>query len=511
MAGIRSKRWWVLAAFVPATLAIGLDATVLSVALPTLQSKLGASTSQAQWFFAAYTLVFAAAMVPGGMLGDRFGRKKLLLIALVIFGLGSLSCAYATSPAEFIGARVVLGLGAAIATPMILGALPVLFSEEERPKAIAAIMAAAMLGYPIGPILGGWLLTHYWWGWVFLMNLPVVAIALIAVIVFQPESRSEKVQRFDPLGIASCVIGLALLTYGMIEAGQNGWGNPAALAEMIGGTGVLVAFVLAERRSRDPLVDLKLFRSPGFRWGTILATVISFAMFGLMFTVPAFFQEVRDTNAMGSGMRLLPMIGGLIVAAALGTRLAERAGARFTVALGFALFSIAMAMGATTSAASSELFMASWIALCGAGIGLSMPTAMDAALGALSRERAGSGSGIIQAVRLVGGTFGAAVLGSVVNSVYRGGLDLAGLPAQTAQSVRGSAVAGVALAHKLHSASLLESVQSSLVHGMDVMLWVCAAGGLIGTVLALAYLPGRVRRTSEQPGGQSELSHELAG
>ncbi|MGD0272645.1 MAG: DHA2 family efflux MFS transporter permease subunit [Gaiellaceae bacterium] len=511
MAEIRSRRWWILVAFVPATLALGLDATVLSVALPTLTGKLGASTSQAQWFFASYTLVFGAAMVPGGMLGDRFGRKKMLVIALVIFGLGSLACAYSSSPGEFIGARVVLGFGAAIATPMILGALPVLFSEEERPKAIAVIMAATMLGYPIGPILGGWLLTHYWWGWVFLMNLPVVALALVAVIVFQPESRSEKPQRFDPLGIVTCAAGLALLTYGMIEAGQNGWGDPAALAEMIGGLVVLTAFVFNERRVRDPLVDLGLFRSSGFKWGTILATVMSFAMFGLLFAVPAFFQEVLGTDAMGSGMRLLPMIGGLIIAAAIGTRLAERAGARFTVALGFALFSIALGLGATTNAASSELFIAGWIALCGAGIGFAMPTAMDAALGALSSERSGAGSGMMQALRMVGGTFGAAVLGSVLNTVYRGGLDLAGLPASAARSVRSSVVAGVAVAQKLGSSSLLDSVRGSFVHGMGVMLWVCVAGGLLGTVLAFAYLPRKVGKTSEPADGRSGLSREAAG
>ncbi|MGD0167372.1 MAG: MFS transporter [Gaiellaceae bacterium] len=511
MAEIRSRRWWVLAAFVPATLAIGLDATVLSVALPTLTGKLGATTSQAQWFFAAYTLVFAAAMVPGGMLGDRFGRKKMLVIALVIFGLGSLACAYSSTPGEFIAARVVLGLGGAIATPMILGALPVLFSEGERGKAIATIMAATMLGYPIGPILGGWLLTHYWWGWVFLMNLPVVVLALVAVIVFQPESRSEKAQRFDPLGILTCVVGLALLTYGMIEAGQKGWGNSSALAEMIGGLAVVVFFVLLERRVRDPLVDLKLFGSSGFRWGTILATVMSFAMFGLLFAVPAFLQEVLGVNAEGVGLRLLPMIGGLIVAAAIGTRLADRAGARLTVGLGFVLFSVAMAMGATTGRASSELFLATWITLCGAGIGLAMPTAMDAALGALSAERAGSGSGVIQAVRMVGGTFGAAVLGSVLNTVYRGGLDLAGLPARAAIAVRGSVVGGIAEAHKIGSSSLLDSVEGSFVHGMSVMLWVCAAGGLLGAVLASVYLPGRARESTKQPGGQPELGHELAG
>ena len=518
MTGLGNKRWWILVALVPATLALGLDATVLSVALPTLAAKLHATTGQLQWFFAAYTLVFAAAMVPGGMLGDRFGRKKLLLIALVIFGLGSLACAYSDSLASplglsaagaFIGARILLGLGAAIATPVILGTLPVLFSDEERPKAIAAIMAATMLGYPIGPILGGWLLSNYWWGWVFLMNLPVVAIALVAVIAFVPESRSEKIQRFDPLGIATCSSGLAVLTYGMIEAGQKGWGDTAALAEMIGGLLLLGVFVLCEQRVRDPLVDLGLFHSPGYRWGTILAVVISFAMFGLLFSVPAFFQEIFAVDAMGSGMRLLPMIGGLVVAAALGTRLAAQVGAKITVSLGFALFTVAMGMGATSSASSGELFMASWIALCGAGIGLAMPTAMDAALGALSPDRAGAGSGMMQALRMVGGTFGAAVLGSVVNTIYRGGLDLAGVPASAAQGARQSVVAGVAVAHKLGSSSLLYSVQHSFVHGMDVMLLVCAVVAALGIVLALVYLPGRAKRDIHEPSTQSELGHEL--
>jgi DHA2 family multidrug resistance protein-like MFS transporter len=517
--GLGNRRWWTLVALVPATLALGLDATVLSVALPTLASKLQATTGQLQWFFAAYTLVFGAAMVPGGMLGDRYGRKKALLVALTIFGFGSLFCAYADSlgsalglsPAgAFIGARIVLGLGAAVATPIILGILPVLFSEAERPKAIAVIMAATMLGYPIGPLLGGWLLSHYWWGWVFLMNLPVVALALAAVAVFVPESHSERVQRFDPLGIASCVAGLAVLTYGMIEAGQKGWGNPGALAEMVGGLVLLAVFVLCERRAPDPLVELGLFRSPGYRWGTILAIVISFAMFGLLFAVPAFFQEILATDAMGSGLRLLPMIGGLVVAAAIGTKLAAKVGAKLTVALGFALFTLALGLGASTSTSSRELFLAAWITLCGAGIGFAMPTVMDAALAALSPERAGSGSGMMQALRMVAGTFGAAVLGSVLNTVYRGGLNLTGVPASAAHAARESVVAGVAVAHTLGSASLLDTVQRSFVRGMDVMLVLCAAMAALGFVLALVYLPRKAGAASESASERSELTHEHA-
>jgi EmrB/QacA subfamily drug resistance transporter len=498
-------------AFVPATLAIGLDATVITIALPTLGAKLHASTGQMQWFVAAYTLVFAAAMVPGGMLGDRYGRKKVLLAALTVFGLGSVACAFSGSAGFFIGARMVLGLGAAVVTPMVLGALPVLFGDEERPKAIATIMAVTVLGYPLGPILGGWLLSRFWWGWVFLMNVPVVVLALAAVIVFLPESRELKRPRLDGVGVVVSSAGLAALTYGMIEAGQQGWGNAAALADIVGGAIALCVFVLWERRVSEPLIDLGLFRSRGFAWGTTLTTVLSFAMFGVIWAVPLFFQEITGVNAMGSGLRLLPMIGGLIVSATIGTKLARLAGARVPVALGFAFVALALGMGATTAVASSEAFMATWIALCGFGIGFSMPTSMDAALGALSPERSGVGSGTIQALRMVGGTFGAAVLGSVVNSVYLARVDVGGLPEPVRQAVRDSVVSGVTAAHRLHSDTLLASVQGSFVQGMDLMLWVCVAVAATGIVLALAFMPGRSGKPSLEADSRSGLSHELGG
>jgi DHA2 family multidrug resistance protein-like MFS transporter len=504
-----SRRWWILMAFVPATLAIGLDATVITIALPTLGAKLHASTGQMQWFVAAYTLVFAAAMVPGGMLGDRYGRKKVLLVALTVFGLGSLACAFAGSAGVFISARMVLGLGAAVVTPMVLGALPALFTDEERPKAIAAIMAVTILGYPLGPILGGWLLSHFWWGWVFLMNVPVVVLALVAVMVFLPESREPERPRLDGVGVVVSSAGLAVLTYGMIEAGQHGWGNTVALAEMIGGLVAIGAFVLWERSTADSLIDLELFRSRGFTWGTILTTVLSFAMFGLIWAVPLFFQEVTGVDAMGSGLRLLPMIGGLIVSAGIGPKLAARAGARVPVALGFVFVAVALGIGTTTTVASSEAFMAVWITLCGLGMGFSMPTAMDAALGALSPERSGVGSGTIQALRMVGGTFGAAVLGSVVNTVYLGRLDTAGLPGPVGQAVRGSVVSGVETAHKLHSGALLASVQGSFVHGMDVMLWIAVAVAAAAVLLALAFLPGREKKSSPEAAARPEFGHEL--
>ena len=233
MVDSHNRRWLALFAMVPAALVVGIDATVLSLALPTLATDLHASTSELQWFVSAYMLVFAAAMLPAGLLADRYGRKRILLLALVVLAVGSLACAYSATSAQFMAARVLLALGAAMVVPAALGALPVLFTEEERPKAVAAIMAATMLGQPIGPLLGGWLLTTFWWGSVFIINVPVVLVALVAVAAFVPESRSERRPRFDLPGIALSSAGLALLIYGVIQAGENGWGDATAIAALL--------------------------------------------------------------------------------------------------------------------------------------------------------------------------------------------------------------------------------------------------------------------------------------
>jgi DHA2 family multidrug resistance protein-like MFS transporter len=508
MSVLGARRWWAVGALVLAVLAVGFDVTILSLALPALATGLHASTSELQWFVAAYTLVFAAAMIPGGMLGDRFGRKKVLLIGLVVFGVSSLAAAYAPSAGAFVAARAVLGLGGAVILPMVLGVVPTLFGPQERRRAIATVMAATMLGYPVGPILGGWLLGHFWWGSVFLINVPVVVLALAATVAWLPESRDAHPRRIDVPGIVASSAGLAALTYGVIQAGQYGWGDPTAAGPLLGGAAAVACFAAWERRTREPLVDLTLFRSAPFTVGTLLSTAVSFAMFGVLFAVPQYFQAILGADAMGGGLRLLPMIGGMLAGAVVADRFAVRAGARGAACLGFVLMAAGMLAGATTSAGSGYGLAAVWITVAGLGLGFVMPVAMDAAIGTLGEESSGVGSALIQAVRMVGGSFGAAILGSALNAGYRGHVDLAGLPPAAANAVREGVYGGLAVARDTGSAALAGSVRAAYVHGMDVLLVVCAGLGVLGALAALL-LPSRApvgADRSERP----ESEHEAA-
>ncbi len=526
MAENTARKWWALIAIAASVLVVGLDLTVLNLALPTIATDLHASTSDLQWFSDAYSLVLAAAMLPAGLLGDRLGRKKVLLVALVLFGASSAACAYASGTGELIAARAVLGIGAAAIFPLSLAVIPVLFAPEERQKAIAVMASATFVSFPIGPIVGGYLLDHFWWGSVFLINVPVVVLALIAVTVLLPESRSAQRPSVDALGVILSSAGLTGLTYGFIKAGQDGWTDTAALATIAGGVVVLGVLVAWERwlTSREgkirPLIELRLFRSAGFTWGTTLATLISFAMFGIFFAMPQYFQEVRGADAMGSGLRLLPMIGGLVVGMISSTRLASPrkgagsttqgplASAKALVTLGFAMMAVTLGFGATTTISSGTGFAAAWFAVFGLGLGLAMPQTMNAALSALSVERSGSGSALISALRQVGATIGVAVLGTVLDTVYRSHLVTGQLPAAAATAAKSSVVAGVGVAHAIGSAALLDSVRQAFVQGLDVMLWVCAGIALVSAVLALIFLPRRADGAGMVPDMEPSASGE---
>ncbi len=511
MSNLGNRRWWALGAITLAVLAVGLDITVLSVALPTLAAALHASESDLQWFSSGYALVLAAAMLPAGLLGDRYGRKKIMLIALSLFAAGSIACAYAPSAGVFIAARLVLGLAGAGIIIMALAAVTVLFTEQERPRAFGIWAAANFLALPIGPILGGWLLTHYWWGWVFLLNVPVVLVGLIATIALMPESRASQRPKLDLVGVVASIVGLVGVTYGLIEAGRNGWGDVGALIWTIVGLVVLVGFFLWEswlgrRPDGQPLVDLTLFRSAAFTWGVILAATAILAMIGVLFTMPQYFQGVLGTDAMGSGLRLLPLIGGLVVGAVPADRLARVVGAKITVALGFTLLAGGMLVGAFTSVGSSGFFVAVWMTIVGVGMGLALSTAGSAALSTLPQERSGVGSAVMQALQKVGAPFGTAILGSVLLSIYQGNLHLVGLPAAARSLVQESIFGGVAVAHQLGSAVLLESVRTAFVQGMDVALLVSTGIAVAGIVLAVVFLPGK---TSSKAGETEPVEESL--
>ncbi len=490
-------RWWALGALVLAVLAVGMDLTVLSVALPTLSGVLKASESDLQWFSSGYALVLAAVMLPAGLLGDRYGRKKVMLSSLALFALGSLACAESRTAEEFLGARVLLGFGGAGVIMMAVSALAVLFSEEERPKAVGIWAAANMIGFPIGPIFGGWLLTHYWWGWVFLMNVPVAVVGFVAVATFVPESRSEHRPGIDGVGIVLSSGGLVALTYGFIEAGQHGWGTLVALAPMVAGVGLILGFftwegTLERRPDGQPLVDLSLFASAAFTWGVILFTVLTLALVGLLFTLPQYFQGVMDTSAEGSGIRLLPVVGGLLIGVVPAAVIAKRIGAKLTVAAGFAILATGLALCATTTLTSGEGFNALCLSIAGVGVGLTMATTASAALAELSEERAGVGSAVLQALKNTGAPLGSAVLGSTLLAVYASHVDVSALPPQAAPVAKQGVFQGIAVAHTLKSPALLSLVRSAFVQGMDAALVVSVGFAVAGIVLALVFLPSNI-------------------
>jgi MFS transporter, DHA2 family, multidrug resistance protein len=517
--GAGAKKWWALGGLTLGVLAVGLDATVLSVALPTLATSLHASATDLQWFVSSYTLALVVGLLPGGLLGDRFGRKRVMLVTLTVFGLGSVACAYAPNAAAFIAARTLLGLAAGVMVPLVLSVLAVMFTDAERPRAVGVWAAANFLALPIGPIIGGWLLSSYWWGWVFLMNIPVVVIGLVAVATLVPESRAAQRPGLDPVGIVASCAGLAVLIYGFIAAGQHGWSSPAAIAAMVGGALVVAGFVawelrLTRRAGGQPLMDLGLFRSARFTWGTILQAFGIFAMFGLLFAAPQFFQAILGVSAMGSGLRLLPLMVGLAAGAGLADRVAQRLTTKLTAALGFGLLTIGLALGATMTTASGDAFIATWTAITGLGFGLSLATAAATALVDVPKENAGVGSAVMQAVQKTGAPLSAAILGSVLAAAYQSQLHLASLPAATAGAVRSSVFAGLAVAGKLGSASLAHMVRSAFVHGIDALLWVSAGLAVVGVILALAFLPWRgtaadtTPAASRRPAEGEESAHE---
>ncbi|WP_078877155.1 MFS transporter [Streptomyces sp. 150FB] len=484
------RRWWALGALVASMLVLGFDTTILNVALPTMAARLGATTGQQQWMADVYVVVFASLMLPAGLLGDRFGRRRMLLTGLGVFLAGSLVGAFVHSVELVIVARAAMGVGAALVMPLAMSVLPSLFrAPADRVKAVGIISAASALGLPLGPIVGGWLLEHFWWGSIFVINIPMVAISIAACVFLLPETRDPSSPKVDVLSAALTVLGLGSLIYGIIEAPGRGWGSALVVGTLTAGVLLLGALVLRERRVIRPMLDMTLLCHRGFLLNTLAATLVMFVLSGLLFLLPVYLQAVLGHDAFGTGLRLLPMMGGLLVAARTSGKLAARLGPRLVISAGLVVLAFAAFLASSTTVDSGYGTTALWLSIAGLGFGFTVVPSMDAALGALPADRAGSGSGLLLTVRQTGGAIGIALLGSLLAATYGDRLSTAGLPAAAADSARDSVVAAHIVADRLRLPDLTASANSAYVHGMDTAMVVCGIAALAAALLVAVLLP----------------------
>jgi EmrB/QacA subfamily drug resistance transporter len=449
------RRWLVLATLCLSLLAIVVDNTIVNVALPTLARELDADTEELQWVVDAYTLAFAALLLVAGTLGDRYGRRRALLAGLAIFGLGSGAAAVSGDAQALVGLRAVMGVGAAFIMPATLSLLvPVFTDERERGLAVGVWAATAGLGVALGPVLGGWLLDHFDWGAIFLVNVPlcVVAIALGATIV--PDSRDPAAPRIDWPGAALSSVGLTALVWAVITAPADGWTSSAVLAGGGIAAAALTAFVVRQRRAAQPLLDLRLFRDRRFTAASATIMVLFFALFGFLFLSTQYLQFVLGYSPTAAGVRILPYAGAMIVFAATSSNLVARFGTRRVATTGMLLFSAGLAVAATIAGGTGYGRLALAFVLLGAGMGLAGAPATESILASLPRERANIGSAINDTTRELGGALGVAVLGSIAASLYTGRLP-GGAPESLAQA---GPAAQDAFLHAMSRASLVAAI-----------------------------------------------------
>ncbi|MEU8791091.1 MFS transporter [Streptomyces sp. NPDC048643] len=484
------RRWWALGALVASMLVLGFDMTILNVALPTMARDLGASTGEQQWMADAYVVVFASLMLPAGLLGDRFGRRRMLITGLGVFLAGSLAGALVSDVTWVIVARALMGVGGALVMPLALAVLPSLFGPDERTKAVGAVSAASALGLPLGPIIGGWLLNHFWWGSVFLVNVPMAAIGIAACVLLLPETRDPGSPKVDTVSTALTAVGLSVLIYAIIEAPGRGWGDPLVLACFAASLVLIALLVVRERRAARPMLDLSLLSQRGFLLNTLAATLVMFVLSGLMFVLPQYLQAVLGHDALATGVRMLPMMGGLLIASRAAQPLLARFGARAVISAGLVTLAFAAFLGSRTTVDDGYGFTALWLSVAGLGFGFAVVPAMSAALGALPRDRAGSGSGLLMTVRQVGGAIGIALLGSLLASAYTDRLDTSALPHAAADTAGDSVVGAHVVAARLGDHALAASADAAYIHGMDLVLLVSGVAALVTALLAAALLPG---------------------
>src|SRR6266702_4244829 len=488
------RRWWTLVVLSVSLLVIIIDDSIINVAVPTLQRQLGASATGLQWIVDAYIVVFAGLLLTMGALGDRFGRKRFLQLGLLVFAGASVLGAYASSTTQLIVARALMGVGGALIMPSTLSVITNVFPRTERVKAIGIWTGVASLGIPLGPLVGGWLLDNFWWGSVFLLNVPIAVAALAAGLVLVPESRHPAPPRPDLPGLVLSVVALASLVYGIIQAPASGWTSAAVIGSL--GLAVLATatFILREARARQPMLDPRLFRNPRLGWGTVAMTLVGLAIGGLAFLLTQYLQFVQGYTPLQAGLRFLPIAIGFGIASPITQRLVPRVGTTRTVATALGGAALLFASLSLVGPQTSYWLVGPALLLIGLGIGAALIPATDAVMAAVPDQNAGLGSAINDTGRQVGAALGIGILGALANAGYRSGIGgtVASLSPDLAAAAKRSAGAALQIAGGISGpagASLRQAASAAFMDGFGLAMLPGAVLLAAGAVAVLRWLP----------------------
>jgi EmrB/QacA subfamily drug resistance transporter len=491
-----ARRWKTLGVLSLSLVIIGLDNTILNVALPTLQHEFDASPSELQWMVDSYLLVFAGLLLVFGTLGDRFGRKRALQAGVSIFGLASLGALVADSADQVIAVRAAMGVGAALIMPATLSIIANLFTGKERGKAIGIWAALAAVGTGLGPLAGGLLLEWFDWWSVFMVNVPVAAAALLLAVRYVPESRDPRPGRFDVLGAALSIAGFSLLVYAIIEAPGQGWTSAWTLGALAASVVLLGAFLWWERRVDEPMLDLGFFRSASFSVGTAGVSVAFFALLGAIFVLTQYLQFVHGYTAIEAGAIMSPIAVGLMMGAGSSSKAVERLGVSRVVAVGLAGIATMLALTTLWQPDTQALFLALWFLGLALAMGWVMAPATDAVVGAVPAAKSGIASATNTVARMVSGALGVAVIGSIVGSLYSSDVtgSFTALPPDAQARAEDSVGAASAIAGQLPadaSSDLLATSGEAFTRAMGSGLLVAAALAAVAAVVVLRFLPSR--------------------
>ncbi len=495
--GREPKRWLSLAVLCVALLMVNLDNTVLNVALPTLVRDLHATTTQLQWIVDAYVLVFAGLLLVGGSIADRIGRKKVFCAGLLAFAAGSAWAAFSGPTGMLIAARASMGVGGALMMPATLSLITSIFTDPaERQRAIGLWAGTTGLGVALGPIVGGALLARFWWGSVFLINVPIAAVGFACAIPLIPESRNWAARRPDLAGAALSMVGLGLVLWSLIEAPVQGWTSPRVLAAGAGGLAVLTLFTVWESRTAHPMLNLAFFRDRAFSGAVCSMGMVTFGLFGALFLLTQYLQFGLGYSALAAGVRVLPAAGMIVVIAPLSARALRVTTVRYTVAAGLACIAAGLWVLSGATVASTYAGILPGIMLLGAGAGLAMPAATESVMGSLPGGDTGVGAATNGTFLQTGGALGVAIIGSLLNTRYavRMSAVLAPyhVPPAVLAAIRGSLGGALAVAARIggqFGAELAHAARSAFVSGMDLGLLTGACVAIGGCIIALLVLP----------------------